>query len=141
MGSRKHHAAEARKEAKKTQYFAKLNNCPTSPRKMRLVAGMIRGMEAEKALYVLKYAPQEASERVRKLLLSAISNWQQKNEGVRMENANLYVKEIMVDSGRVLKRMRPAPRGMGHRILKRSNHVTLILGNKVEETVEENKTK
>jgi large subunit ribosomal protein L22 len=141
MGSRKHHAAEARKEANKTQYFAKLNNCPTSPRKMRLVAGMIRGMEAEKALYVLKHAPQEVSERVRKLLLSAISNWQQKNEGVRMENAKLYVKEIMVDSGRILKRMRPAPRGMGHRIRKRSNHVTLILGNKVEETIEESKTK
>jgi len=141
MGSRKHHAAEVRKEAKKTQYFAKLNNCPTSPRKMRLVAGMVRGMDAEKALFILKHAPQEASGRVHKLLLSAISNWQQKNEGVRMENANLYVKEIMVDCGRMLKRMRPAPRGMGHRIRKRSNHVTLILGNKVEETVQDNKTK
>jgi large subunit ribosomal protein L22 len=137
MGSRKHHTAEVRKEAKKTQYFAKLNNCPTSPRKMRLVVEMIRGMEAEKALYVLKHAPQEASERIRKLLLSAISNWQQKNEGIRMENVNLYVKEIMVDCGRTLKRMRPAPRGMGHRIRKRSNHVTLVLGNKVEENVEE----
>ena len=134
MGSRKHHTAEARKEANKTQYFAKLNNCPTSPRKMRRVVDMVRGMDAEKALYVLKNAPQESSTRVYKLLLSAISNWQQKNEGVRMENANLYIKEIMVDSGRVLKRMRPAPRGMGHRILKRSNHVTLILGNRVEET-------
>jgi large subunit ribosomal protein L22 len=142
MGSRKRHTAEARKEANKAKYFAKLNNCPTSPRKMRLVAGMVRGMEAEKALYILKYAPQEASVRVRKLLLSAISNWQQKNEGVRMENANLYVKEIMVDSGRVLKRMQPAPKGMGHPILKRSNHVTLILGNKVEETgLDNNNTK
>lgn len=133
MGSRKHHTAEARKEAKKVQYFAKLNDCPTSPRKMRRVVDMVRGMEAEKALYILKNAPQEASTRVYKLLLSAISNWQQKNEGVRMENAELYIKEIMVDSGKMLKRMRPAPRGMGHHILKRSNHVTLILGNKVEE--------
>jgi large subunit ribosomal protein L22 len=98
-------------------------------------------MEAEKALYILKHAPQEASERVRKLLLSAISNWQQKNEGIRMENANLYVKEIMVDGGRTIKRMRPAPRGMGHRIRKRSNHVTLILGNKVEENGEISNTK
>ncbi|MCL2040942.1 MAG: 50S ribosomal protein L22 [Bacteroidales bacterium] len=141
MGSRKRHTAEARKEANKTQYFAKLNNCPTSPRKMRLVAGMVRGMEAEKALYILKHAPQEASIRVRKLLLSAISNWQQKNEGVRMDSVTLYIKEIMVDSGRTLKRMRPAPRGMGHRILKRSNHVTLILGNKVDEKVDESNIK
>lgn len=133
MGARKHHTAEALKEARKTQYFAKLNDCPTSPRKMRRVVDMVRGMEAEKALYVLKNAPQEAAGRVYKLLLSAISNWQQKNEGVRMENASLYIKEIMVDSGRTLKRMRPAPRGMGHRILKRSNHVTLILGNRAEE--------
>ena len=141
MGSRKRHTAEARKEANKTQYFAKLNNCPTSPRKMRLVVGMVRGMEAEKALYILKHAPQEASIRVRKLLLSAISNWQQKNEGVRMDSVTLYIKEIMVDSGRTLKRMRPAPRGMGHRILKRSNHVTLILGNKVDEKVDESNIK
>jgi large subunit ribosomal protein L22 len=139
MGSRKHYAAEDRKKATKAQYFAKLNDCPTSPRKMRLVADMVRGMEAEKALYVLKYAPQEASERVRKLLLSAIANWQQKNEGVRMEQANLYIKTIMVDGGRVLKRLRPAPKGNGLRILKRSNHVTLVLGNKTEETLDINK--
>ncbi len=108
MGARKRIAAEKRKEERKQQYFAILKDCPTSPRKMRLVADSIRGMEVNKALDVLKYSPKEASRRVEKLLLSAIANWQAKNEGVRLEESDLYVKTIMVDSGRILKRLRPA---------------------------------
>ena len=130
MGSRKRISAEKRKEEKKTQYVAKLRNCPTSPRKMRLVCDMIRGMEVNHALDVLKYSPKEASGRVEKLLMSAISNWQNKNEGVRLEEADLYVAEVSVDSGRILKRLRPAPQGRAHRIRKRSNHVTIKLGTK-----------
>ncbi|PIF01937.1 MAG: 50S ribosomal protein L22 [Draconibacterium sp.] len=138
MGARKRLAAEKRKEAKKTQYFAVLRNCPTSPRKMRLVADMIRGMEVDKALDTLKYSPKEASRRVEKLLLSAIANWQVKNEGVRLEESELYVSKIMVDSGRILKRLRPAPQGRAHRIRKRSNHVTLFVDSKKENVEEEN---
>jgi large subunit ribosomal protein L22 len=137
MGARKRLAAEKRKEEKKQQYFAVLRNCPTSPRKMRLVADMIRGMEVNKALDVLKYSSKEASGRVEKLLLSAIANWQAKNEGVRLEESELYVSKIMVDSGRILKRLRPAPQGRAHRIRKRSNHVTLYVDRK-ESVVEEN---
>lgn len=110
MGARKRESAEKRKEAKKQQYFAVLRNCPTSPRKMRLVADMIRGMEVNKALDVLKFSSKEASQRVEKLLMSAIANWQAKNEGVRIEENPLVVSRIMVDSGRILKRLRPAPR-------------------------------
>jgi large subunit ribosomal protein L22 len=128
MGSRKHLSAEAKKEARKSLYMAKLNNCPTSPRKMRLVADLIRGKDVEAALNILKFSPKEASGRVYKLMLSAIANWQEKNEGLRMEDSNLYVKSIMVDSARQLKRIRPAPQGRAHRIRKRSNHVTVILG-------------
>jgi len=131
MGSRKRISAEKRKEEKKTQYVAKLRNCPTSPRKMRLVCDMIRGLEVNRALDVLKYSPKEASGRVEKLLMSAVSNWQNKNEGVRLEEADLYVAEVSVDSGRILKRLRPAPQGRAHRIRKRSNHVTIKLGTKV----------
>ena len=127
MGSRKQKKADQYKEEKKTLYYAKLNNCPTSPRKMRLVADLVRGMNVDKALQVLKYSPKEASGRVEKLLLSAIANWQVKNEGVRIEDSNLYIKKIDVDSGRQLKRLRPAPQGRAHRIRKRSNHVTLVL--------------
>jgi len=120
---------------------ARLNNCPTSPRKMRLVIDMIRGENAEKALHVLKYSPKEASRKVEKLLLSAISNWQAKNEGVRIEDSELFIKEAFVDSARMLKRLRPAPQGRGHRIRKRSNHVTLVVDSKIEldipEVVEE----
>ncbi|MBN4052315.1 50S ribosomal protein L22 [Sphingobacteriaceae bacterium AH-315-L07] len=120
---------------------ARLNNCPTSPRKMRLVIDMIRGENAEKALHALKYSPKEASKRVEKLLLSAIANWQSKNEGVRIEDSELFVKEAFVDSARMLKRLRPAPQGRGHRIRKRSNHVTLVVDSKIEidtpEVVEE----
>lgn len=137
MGARKRLAAEKRKEEKKQQYFAILRNCPTSPRKMRLVADMIRGMEVNKALDALRFSSKEASARVEKLLLSAIANWQAKNEGERLEENELYVKRIMVDSGRILKRLRPAPQGRAHRIRKRSNHVTLFVDRK-ENVVEEN---
>ena len=128
MGSRKHTRAEKIKEEKKGKYYAVLRNCPTSPRKMRLVVDTIRGVEVNKALDLLKFSPKEASNRVEKLLLSAISNWQNKNEGVRIEEANLVVKEAYVDSARVLKRLRPAPQGRAYRIRKRSNHVTIVLG-------------
>lgn len=136
MGSRKHDTAQINKETKKIQYFASLRNNPTSPRKMRLVADMIRGQEVNKALNMLHFHPKEASIKMEKLLMSAIANWQAKNEGVRIEDTNLYVKEVFVDSGRVLKRLRPAPQGRAHRIRKRSNHVTIYLASKqqVEKT-------
>ena len=130
MGARKRIRAEKIKEAKKQVSFAKLNNVPTSPRKMRLVADMIRGMEVNKALDVLRFSPKEASRRMEKLLRSAIANWEQKNEGQRVEESNLFVKEVSVDSGRVLKRLRPAPQGRAYRIRKRSNHVTLVVDSK-----------
>jgi large subunit ribosomal protein L22 len=133
MGARKRIAAEERKEANKKLYFAKLNDCPTSPRKMRLVADMIRGVDVEKALFLLKTSPKEASTRVHKLVLSAIANWQQKNEGARIEDSELYVKSISVDSGRMLKRLQTAPQGRAHRIRKRSNHVTVFLGSRRED--------
>ena len=127
MGARKRNSAEKRKEAAKNRYQAILRNCPTSPRKMRLVTGLISGMEVNKALDVLKYSKQEASRRLEKLLLSAIANWQSKNEGVRVEESNLFVKEISVDGGRALKRLQTAPQGRAYRVRKRSNHVTVIL--------------
>lgn len=127
MGSRKQIAAEARKEARKKLYVASLNNCPTSPRKMRLMADLVRGRDVESALNILKFKPNDAAGRLYKLILSAIANWQEKNEGVRMEDRNLYVKSVMVDSARILKRIRPAPQGRAHRIRKRSNHVTVVL--------------
>ncbi len=115
------------KEEKQQKYFAVLKNCPTSPRKMRLVADQVRGEEVNRALDILKFSQKEASRKLEKLILSAISNWQTKNEGVRIEDSSLYVKEIYVDSARILKRLRPAPQGRAHRIRKRSNHVTVIL--------------
>lgn len=130
MGLRKHIRAERLKEERKTQYYASLKNCPTSPRKMRLVADMIRGQEVNKALAMLKYTKKEAAERLERLLLSAIANWQNKNEGVRLEDSNLYVKAIYVDGARMLKRLRPAPQGRAHRIRKRSNHVTIYVDSK-----------
>lgn len=130
MGARKHNRAEERKAANKITSFAKLNNVPTSPRKMRLVADLVRGMNVEMALHVLQYSSKEASTRVYKLLRSAISNWEAKNIGQRIEDSNLYIKEIFVDSGRMLKRVQPAPQGRAHRVRKRSNHVTLILDSK-----------
>ena len=127
MGARKRNSAELRREAAKTRYQAILRNCPTSPRKMRLVTELISGKEVNKALDILKYSPQEASRRLEKLLLSAIANWQSKNEGVRVEDSNLYVKTVQVDGGRVMKRLQTAPQGRAYRIRKRSNHVTLVL--------------
>ncbi|SFW63268.1 LSU ribosomal protein L22P [Sinomicrobium oceani] len=128
MGVRKRERAEQIKAAKKELAFAKLNNCPTSPRKMRLVADLVRGQKVEKALAILKFSQKEASRRLEKLLLSAIANWQAKNEDASIEDADLFVKEIRVDGGSMLKRLRPAPQGRAHRIRKRSNHVTLVLG-------------
>ena len=130
MGARKKISAEKRKEALKTMYFAKLQNVPTSPRKMRLVADMIRGMEVNRALGVLKFSSKEAAARVEKLLRSAIANWEQKNER-KAESGELFVTQIFVDGGATLKRMRPGH----HRVeviefAKRSNHVTLFVGAK-----------
>ena len=123
-----------RKEQEKAQQggasAAKLQNCPTSPRKMRLVVDLIRGENVEKALYILKFTNKEAAIRVEKLLLSAIKNWEAKNEGKRVEDSGLFVKEVSVGGGRQLKRLRPAPQGRGYRIRKRSNHVTLIVDSK-----------
>jgi large subunit ribosomal protein L22 len=130
MGSRKKKSAELLKQAKDERFQACLRDCPTSPRKMRLVTDMVRGMAVNRALDVLKFSSKEASRRVEKLLLSAIANWQAKNEGVRLEESNLYVQEVFVDSARMLKRLRPAPQGRGHRIRKRSNHVTIRLASK-----------
>lgn len=127
MGVRKRERAEQIKEAKKNIYLAKLNNCPTSPRKMRLMADLVRGEKIDKALNILKFSSKESSRKLEKLLLSAIANWQAKNEDASLEDADLFVKEIRVDSGAMLKRLRPAPQGRAHRIRKRSNHVTLVL--------------
>ncbi len=128
MGNRKRQSAQALKEAKKSLAFAKLNNCPTSPRKMRLVADQVRGESIDKALAILKFSPKEASKRLEKLVLSAIANWQSKNESEDIEKAALFISEIRVDGGSMLKRLRPAPQGRAHRIRKRSNHVTVVLG-------------
>jgi len=128
MGLRKRQTAEKIKEAKKEIAFAKLNDCPTSPRKMRIVADSVRGKKVDIALTMLKFSPKEASNKLEKLLLSAIANWQAKNEESDVEEANLFIKEIRVDSAGMLKRLRPAPQGRARRIRKRSNHVTLILG-------------
>ena len=127
MGKRKRESAAAIKETSKSLVFAKLKNCPTSPRKMRLVADQVRGEDVNKALAILKFSPKEASKKLEKLLISAISNWQVKNEEVDVEKAALFVKEIKVDGGKMLKRLRPAPQGRAHRIRKRSNHVTIVL--------------
>jgi large subunit ribosomal protein L22 len=130
MGARKRNTAELKKEEARSRYQAILKNCPTSPRKMRLVTDLISGMEVNRALDVLKFSSQEASRRLEKLLLSAIANWQAKNEGVRVEESNLYVKLIHVDSGRSLKRLQTAPQGRAYRLRKRSNHITLVLDSK-----------
>ena len=130
MGVRKRKRAEKIKEARKSQYIAVLKACPTSPRKMRLVADMIRGEEVMKALDMLKFSPKDASFRLEKLLRSAIANWETKNDGERIEDNNLFVKEVYVDSATMLKRYQPAPQGRAHRIRKRSNHVTLIIDSK-----------
>ena len=119
--------ANERKEQLKKIAFAKLNNCPTSPRKMRIVADTIRGKGIAEALDILKFSKKEASIRLEKLVLSAVDNWREKNEDQRLEEANLYISEIKVDSGRMLKRIQPAPQGRAHRIRKRSNHVTVVI--------------
>ena len=129
MGARKRRSSDVAKELSKNLIFAKLNNCPTSPRKMRLVANQVRGKKVDDALSILKFSQKQPSLKLEKLLLSAINNWQQKNPDSDLENEELYIKEIKVDSGSMLKRLRPAPQGRAHRIRKRSNHVTMILGN------------
>ena len=130
MGARKKLMADKIKEARKDVAMAMLRNCPTSPRKMRLVADQIRGIDVQRALFILENSPKEASIRLEKLVRSALSNWQQKNEGERIEDANLIVEEIRVDGAKMLKRIQPAPQGRAHRIRKRSNHVTVVLGSK-----------
>ena len=133
MGARKRVRAEKLKEQKKQIAIASLRECPTSPRKMRLVADLIRGVEINKALGILRYSKQDASFRLEKLLRSAINNWETKNEGVSLENTPLCVKTITVDGGRQLKRIQPAPQGRAHRIRKRSNHVTIVVDRIVEQ--------
>ena len=130
MGSRKTKMAENIKESRKNLVTAKLNNCPTSPRKMRIVADLVRGKEVDKALNIFRFSEKEASRRLEKLLLSAISNWQNKNEDSNVEDAGLFISEITGDSGAMLKRLRTAPQGRAHRIRKRSNHVTIVLDSK-----------
>jgi len=136
MSASKKLAADARKEAKKTTYMARLVDNPTSPRKTRIMANVIRGKNVDYAMNVLKYSHKESAEKLLKLLKSAVANWQVKNEGARLENADLYVKTIMVDEGRTMKRMRTAPQGRGYRIRKRSNHVTLFVDAKTNDVKE-----
>jgi large subunit ribosomal protein L22 len=140
MGARKRISADKRKEENKSRAVAELNNCPTSPRKMRYVVDMIRGIEVNRALDILRFSTKEPSKRIEKLLLSAIANWQKKNEDVRIEKSNLYVKEVQVDGGRMLKRLRPAPQGRGYRVRKRSNHVTILLDSKANQEQVASKT-
>jgi len=138
MGARKRLAADARKEAKKNVYMARLVDNPTSPRKTRIMADVIRGKDVDYAMNVLKYSRRESAEKLLKLLKSAIANWQVKNEGQRIEDAQLYIKYIWVDGGRILKRLRTAPQGRANRIRKRSNHVTIILEDKAKNNLVEN---
>ncbi len=137
MGKRKHLAAEKAKEARKTQYFAKLSNVPSSPRKMRLVVDMIRGMEVNRALGTLRFSNKAASKDVEKVLRSAIANWEQKNER-KAEAGELFVSKVFVDEGATMKRLRPAPQGRGYRIRKRSNHITLFVDTKPATSTNDN---
>lgn len=141
MGIRKRESANMLKEVRKQTSYAKLNDCPSSPRKMRLVTDLIRGVDVDKALRILKYTKKEAAGKLEKLLLSAIANWQAKNEGARIEDSNLYVKTIFVDGGRMLKRLQTAPQGRAYRIKKRSNHVTIVLDSRVAAAPKEKKSK
>ena len=127
MGARKSIRAEKLKAEKTLKAIAVLNDCPTSPMKMRIVADLIRGVEINKALGILRYSKKQASIRLEKLLRSAIANWEKKNEGERLEDNRLIVKEIFVNGGKMLKRVQPAPQGRAHRIRKRSNHVTIVV--------------
>jgi large subunit ribosomal protein L22 len=142
MGARKRNRANQLREERQNRYYAVLRNCPTSPRKMRLVTDMIRGVDVNKALDMLRFSKKEASGKVEKLLLSAIANWQAKNEGARIEESNLVVREAYVDQSRTLKRIQPAPQGRAHRIRKRSNHVTIVVGsgNVITEEPEQQET-
>ena len=141
MGARKRLMAEKFEEAKKNTAVAKLNDGPTSPRKMRLVADTVRGVEVNRAIDLLHFSKRQPSIRLEKLLRSAIANWEAKNpdQSKELDNGNVYVKTIMVNEGRTLKRIRPCPQGRAGRIRKRSNHVTIILDVKKPTTVEENK--
>ncbi len=130
MGAKKRLRAEKLKEERKNIAFAKLNNCPVSPRKMRMVADLVRGVEVNKALNILQHNPREASGRLATLLRSAIANWEQKNEEKNLEDEELIVKSIEVGSAGMLKRIQPAPQGRAHRIRKRSNHVTIVVDSK-----------
>jgi large subunit ribosomal protein L22 len=136
MGARKTEYANKLKEAKKEKNLAILRNCPSSPRKMRYVVDMIRGVEVSRALDILKYSNKDSAELVEKLLLSAIANWQAKNEGKRIEDSQLFVKEVFVDSGRMLKRLRTAPQGRAYRTKKRSNHVTLVIDSAINKATQ-----
>lgn len=138
MGSRKRKRAEEYKEARKSRYVARLNNNPTSPRKTRLMADAVRGLDVNKALGILQYSHRESAPKLRKLLLSAIANWQAKNPGQAMEESNLFIKQICVNGGRQLKRLRTAPQGRGYRIRKRSNHIILEIGSRNETAVQSN---
>ncbi|MDI3526068.1 MAG: large subunit ribosomal protein [Tenuifilum sp.] len=131
MGARKHNMAERLKAERKNKAVARLRNCPTSPRKMRLVVDLVRGKDVNTALNILKFSRKHAAKDVHKLILSAVANWKVKNSDVRIEDANLYIKEIFVDEGRMLKRIRTAPQGRAHRIRKRSNHVTVVVDSAV----------
>ncbi len=135
MGARKRNRAEAIKEARQSRSFATLKNCPTSPRKMRLVADMIRGEDVFYALSLLQYSPKEAAGRMEKLLRSAVANWEAKNSGERPEENKLIVSEVKVDSARMLKRLKPAAQGRANRIRKRSNHVTIVVDKLTEENI------
>lgn len=139
MGARKRHMADRLKEIKKQTAIAKLNNVPTSPRKMRLVADIVRGVEVNRALDILKYSKKEASNSMEKVLRSAIANWEAKNpdDSRELDNGNVYIKTLMVDEGRTLKRIRPCPQGRAGRIRKRSNHITIVLDVRKPATVEE----
>lgn len=128
MGKRKRVSAELRREDRRSRSFAVRRNCPISPRKVRLVADMIRGMEVNRALGVLRYSPQGSVPYVEKLLLSAMDNWSEKNSDLSLDDSGLYVKRIFVDEGRTLKRIRPRAQGRAFRILKRSSHITIELG-------------
>ena len=131
MGARKHIRAEKLKEARKNLYFAKAKGVPSSPRKMRYVVDLIRGMEVNRALGVLRFSKKQAAANVEKLLRSAIANWEVKND--RTEDGELYITKVFVDEGVTMKRMRPAPQGRGYRIRKRSNHVTLFVDSKTND--------
>lgn len=139
MGKRKRLMAERLKEIKQQTAIAKANDVPSSPRKMRLVADTVRGVEVNRALDLLKFSKKAPSVVLEKLLRSAIANWEAKNQdkAKELDNGNVYVKTIMVDEGRTLKRIRPCPQGRAGRIRKRSNHVTIILDVKKPTTVEE----